>query len=131
MGSNNDLQERVDFIAKQCECLTENGAWYEDYTDEERAVYDKACEKCEGEIGVGAYLQDTYDIMYYIHSNFKEKGIDGAKVCVALGGPNIYINTYTGEVQGAWGSSTATASISDSACEVIDNWLNEMLMCTI
>lgn len=123
----NDLKEQVEFIAKQCECLVEDYRWYEDLDEKEREAYDKACEECKGEIGVGAYLQDMYDTMYYMHGKDK---LDGVKVCVAYGGPNIYINTYTGKVQGAWWGSTHEVEISDYACTVIDDFYRDVIACT-
>lgn len=124
-----NLKEQVEFIAKQCECLVEGFQWYEDMDDEERKRYDTACANAEGEIAVGAYLQDAYDVMYYVHSNFNAKGIDGVRYCVALGGPNIYINTYTGKVEGAWGCESASVDISDGACDVINAFAEEFISC--
>lgn len=124
------LQEQVDFIAKQCELLVEDPTWYEDYTNEEREQYDKACETLEGEIGVGAYFQDVYDIQYRIHSSWKDKGIDGVRLCVACGGPNIYVDTYQGKVIGDWWMSHAEAELSDHACDLIEDYFTEILACT-
>lgn len=129
MSEKNDktrLQEQVEHIAKQCELLVEDYQWYEDMSEEEQASYDKACETLEGEIGVAAYLQDVYDEIFYIHRDYKEKGIDGVRICVAWGGPNIYINTYTGYVEGVWWGDSCKVQISDGACDLINDYYNEL-----
>lgn len=116
------LQEQVDYVAKQLEHLTLDYSWYEDLTDEEREQYDN------GKVmGVAAYLQDAYDIDYTISSKGDFKG---ARYCVALGGPNIYIDTVQGKVQGYWWGSYAEALIPSEAISIIDEWAEEMWACT-
>ena len=49
------------------------------------------------------YLQDALDIQYIVNSN---KEVLGARILVAFGGPNIWINTFTHEVEGYWWGDT-------------------------
>jgi len=47
-----------------------------------------------------AWMEDTYDIRYYVD---REKRYLGAELMVAGGGPTIWVNTYTKQVEGYWG----------------------------
>ena len=53
------------------------------------------------------YLNDVLDIQYTVSSDLKT--MLGARLLVSYGGPNIWIDTMRGEVEGFWGSETATA----------------------
>ena len=44
----------------------------------------------------------------------------GCRLAVALGGPNVYVNTREGEVQGYWGSDRASAWLPSEICEEIN-----------
>ena len=46
------------------------------------------------------YLSDALDIEYIISSD--RKTVLGARILVAFGGPNIWINTRTKQVEGYW-----------------------------
>ena len=46
------------------------------------------------------WMEGTYDIRYYVD---REKRYLGAEIMVAGGGPTIWVNTYTREVEGYWG----------------------------
>ena len=65
------------------------------------------------------YLSDLLDIEYTISSNGEYLG---ARILVAFGGPNIWINTRTRKVEGYWWGDEATATYTDemelhSICE--------------
>ena len=47
-----------------------------------------------------AWMEDTYDIRYYVD---RDKSYLGAEILVAGGGPTIWVNTYTKQVEGYWG----------------------------
>lgn len=49
------------------------------------------------------YIDDIYESIFMIDS---DKNYRGARVCVAYGGPNIYINTFYKQVEGYWGGDT-------------------------
>ena len=66
------------------------------------------------------YLQDALDIEYVVNSKGEYLG---ARILVAFGGPNIWINTRTGEVEGYWWSNSCRIAYGtdalglDDACE--------------
>lgn len=71
------------------------------------------------------YLSDVLDIEYICNSN---REYLGARVLVAFGGPNIWINTRTQQVEGyCWGES-CIMSYSNDAMD-IDSALNEYFNC--
>ena len=57
------------------------------------------------------YLQDVLDIEYIVNSEGKYLG---ARVLVAFGGPNIWVNTRTNTVEGSWWADSANAHYVDS-----------------
>jgi len=65
----------------------------------------------EGEFSAFDYLQDALDIEYIVSS----KGdYLGARVLVAFGGPNIWVNTRTNTVEGHWWGDNAYAGFTDN-----------------
>jgi len=58
------------------------------------------------------YLQDALDIEYIVASD--RKTLLGARVLVAFGGPNIWVNTRTNTVEGHWWGDSASATFTDS-----------------
>lgn len=104
----NRLQRHVDSIART---LTE-GFTDEDlnYDDEPMTAYD--------------YLQDVLDIEYIVSSDGTYRG---ARVLVAFGGPNIWVDTKRGIVEGAWWMDKATAPFTDNIG--LDEALEELWNC--
>lgn len=70
------------------------------------------------------YLSDCLDIKYIVNSDMT---YSAAKVLVAFGGPNIWINTDTMQVEGYWWGDTAFASFNDEIG--IDDYLEEYFEC--
>ena len=71
------------------------------------------------------YLQDALDIEYIVSSSKKYLG---ARVLVAFGGPNIWINTRTKQVEGYWaGDSCILRYYDDAMC--FDETLEELFQC--
>jgi hypothetical protein len=79
-----------------------------------------------GEIEGDAFdwLSDALDIEYIVNS---KKEYLGARVLVAFGGPNIWVNTRTKEVEGYWWSDSAKASFEDNLG--IDDALESLYNC--
>ena len=76
--------------------------------------YNKGYE--EGEYISGyEYLSEALDIEYALNSDGSFKG---ARVLVAFGGPNIWINTVTQQVEGYWWGEDFTESFRDDAMEI-------------
>lgn len=78
----------------------------------------------EGDFSAFDYLQDALDIEYIVNSKGEYLG---ARVLVAYGGPNIWVNTRTGTVEGAWWSDKASASFQDNLG--LDDALSELWAC--
>jgi hypothetical protein len=70
------------------------------------------------------YLQDALDIEYIVNGKGEYLG---ARVLVAFGGPNIWVNTRTGIVEGAWWADRAEASFTDNIG--LDDALSELWAC--
>lgn len=62
------------------------------------------------ELSAFDYLQDALDIEYIVNS---KREYLGARVLVAFGGPNIWVNTRTKVVEGYWWGEYAKASFDD------------------
>ena len=80
---------------------------------------------CEGDaVSMWDYFMhdDILDIEYTIGSDGEYRGV---RLMVACGGPNIYINTRRGEVEGYWWTDSATAWIPSKVCEAIDEVWSE------
>ena len=70
------------------------------------------------------YISDVLDVNWLIDSN---REFIGARLLVAFGGPNIWINTHSQTVEGHWWSDSFTARYNtdemdiEGACE---EWFN-------
>ncbi len=73
------------------------------------------------------YISDVLDIEYTISS---EGEYLGARLLVAFGGPNIWIDTRRQTVEGAWWGDYFTESYHTDAMD-IDDACNELFSCTI
>lgn len=110
MSDQNKLQEHVNTIANT---LTEGfdlSSINED-TGEYLTAFD--------------YLQEALDIEYIVASD--RKTLLGARVLVAFGGPNIWVNTRTNTVEGYWWGESASATFTDSIG--LDDALEDLFNC--
>ena len=71
------------------------------------------------------YLQDVLDIEYVVSS---KKEYLGARVLVAFGGPNIWINTRTKQVEGYWWGDKCILSYDNDEMD-LDGALSELFSC--
>lgn len=78
----------------------------------------------EGEFSAFDYLQDALDIEYIVNSKGEYLG---ARVLVAFGGPNIWIDTRRGMIDGYWWSDKASAQFTDNLG--LDDALSELWAC--
>ena len=67
------------------------------------------------------WMEGTYDIRYYVDSS---KRYLGAEMLVAGGGPTIWVNTWTKEVEGSWGADRCTHHFQDNIG--LDDYNEEM-----
>ena len=74
--------------------------------------------------GASRWMEDVYDIRYIVDS---EKKYLGAMLMVAGGGPTIWVNTWTKEVEGYWGGDKCTHYFQDNIG--LDDYNEEMYNC--
>jgi predicted glycosyltransferase len=58
-----------------------------------------------------SWMEGTYDIRYYVR---QDKSYLGAEIMVAGGGPTIWVNTYTKQVEGYWGGDKVLEPFIDN-----------------
>lgn len=91
---------------------------------------------CDGELGsyenegepmnFFEYLEDVLDTQYIVNS---DKSYRSCKLLVAFGGPNIWVNTDSGLVEGAWWGDAASTALSNAVIEYIDSNMEELFNC--
>ena len=74
--------------------------------------------------GASRLMDDVYNIRYIVDS---EKKYLGAMLMVAGGGPTIWVNTWTNEVEGYWGGDRVTWAFRDEIG--LDDYNEEMYNC--
>ena len=57
------------------------------------------------------WMERTYDIRYIVD---REKRFMAAEILVAGGGPTVWVNLYTNEVEGYWGGDRVTMAFTDN-----------------
>ena len=68
-----------------------------------------------------AWMEDVYDIRYYVD---RDKRYLGAELMVAGGGPTVWVNLYTKQVEGYWGSDKVLEPFIDNLG--LDDYCEEM-----
>ena len=71
-----------------------------------------------------SFMEGVYDIEWITHQDHSYKA---ARLLVAGGGPNIWVNTQTGDVEGYWASDKCTWGFVDNIG--LDDYLEEMHGC--
>ena len=71
-------------------------------------------------------FEDIYDCKFIVDT---DKNYIGARICVAYGGPNIYIDTFNKQVEGYWGSDTYIKSYYKDGIG-LDDAIEELLFYT-
>lgn len=74
------------------------------------------------QLGIWDYMSDILDIEYRCGS---DKEYRSCKICVACGGPNIYIDTASAMVKLYWWTEYAEYPLSYEARDIIDEWAEE------
>ena len=70
------------------------------------------------------WMEGTYDIRYTVD---REKRYMGAELLVAGGGPAIWVNTYTKEVEGYWWGDKVLEPFTDNLG--LDDYCEDMYAC--
>jgi hypothetical protein len=80
--------------------------------------------KCEVILEAGRFMEDVYDIEWITHNDHTYKA---ARLLVAGGGPNIWVNLQTNTVDGYWGCDEVNHGFVDNIG--LDDYLEEMHGC--
>ena len=74
------------------------------------------------QLGIYDYLDDILDIEYRVD---REKELKSVQICIAWGGPSIYLDTASQKVELYWWFDRADWPLSNEAVEAIDEWAEE------
>ena len=80
--------------------------------------------KCEVILEAGRFMEDVYDIEWITHNDHSYKA---ARLLVAGGGPNIWVNLQDMNVEGYWGSDRVIEPFIDNLG--LDDYLEELHGC--
>ena len=99
-------------LRRMCKNIAQDitDAKQQDYVDQPRK-----------EITASEWMEDVYDIRYIVD---REKRYYSAEMLVAGGGPTIWVNLNTKEVEGYWGSDRVTEPFIDNLD--LDSYCEEM-----
>jgi predicted RNA-binding Zn-ribbon protein involved in translation (DUF1610 family) len=78
------------------------------------------------QLGVYDFLEDVYDIEYRCDGRRNYRSV---QIMVACGGPNIYLDTASGDVELYWWSDRARYPMSRDAVAALDEWAEEYWNC--
>lgn len=79
-------------------------------------------------LGIYDFLGDCYDIEYRVSGRARDS-LRSVCVMVACGGPNIYLDTESKNVELYWWSERAWYPMSYDAVAALDEWAEEMWAC--
>ena len=100
--------------------------------DEESDMYimpdgEELCESDVYPVDILEWLGDNiYDVEYTIG---RDKEYRGVRLMIACGGPDIYLNTRTGDVELYWWNESARYPMSSDVVDMIDSTYEEMFAC--
>lgn len=78
------------------------------------------------EVSLYDYLSDVLDFEITINSRMN---YSSCKVWIALGGPNIWIDTAEREIKLAWGGERDSVYLDSDICDEIDAHFEELYNC--
>lgn len=70
------------------------------------------------------WLDDNLGVHYTVNDDLD---VIGVVICVAWGGPNIYVDTLQGVVRGYWGLDEHSVPLSEDLIESIDEWAQDKM----
>ena len=114
----NRLQDMVNSIADDLNSGIELNS------DDHQHILDETGQEPGDMMYASDYLSDVLDIQYIVSS---DRQYLGARILVAFGGPNIWINTQSGVIEGYWWGDSAFSSFNDNIG--LDDFLSEMWEC--
>lgn len=82
---------------------------------------------CEDYDGLAEYFDDCLDVDFIVSGRLEYRG---AKILLACGGPNIYLDTREGCVKGYWGAGCyAESYLHRGAVDAVDEYFEEQFNC--
>ena len=93
---------------------------------EEIENYYNGFEEDGEEKGLYDYLSDILDFEITINSQMQ---FSSCKVWIALGGPNVWIDTAEREIKLAWGGERDSVWLDGDICEEIESYFEEIYSC--
>lgn len=111
----NELYDYCDHIAKEIFALYDGL----DISDDEREEMEQNGEATS----LYDYFDNALDIAYTIGSDM---GFRSVRIAVTLGGPNVYVDTGRGVVEGFCGTEHAERWLPSEICEEINSIFEEM-----
>lgn len=132
-----DIAETFEAIADgammRCPECGEMFTTYEDtkcpYCGKELETDEYGCYDPDYEIDLYDYLEDTYDIKVTRCGIDRDAPIESVKICVAWGGPSIYIDTADCMVKLYWWADYAEYPINHEACGELERVIDELSEC--
>lgn len=73
------------------------------------------------------YISDALDVEYTVNSRLEYLG---AELLIAYGGPNVYVNTRTGSVEGYWGGEHIDYLLDRDAADALYALMEELFEAT-
>ena len=103
--------------------MNENRQYIENIRQELEDIYNGTAKNDDGEeLSFWEYFEDVLDITYLTNIDKTYKAVI---LAVTLGGPNVYIDTYQGEIRLLWGNEKETIWLPSEICEQIDDVFEE------
>lgn len=103
-------QENFDYCKRAAEELEQyiNGEITDDETGETLSIYD--------------YFSDVLDFDFIINSQLEYSAV---KVYVTLGGPTVWIDTYSGTVELRWANEKASYYLDNDIIDAVNDYFEE------
>ena len=114
-------------------CIANGNSWKESEVKKKPETCNKQLERMvkniaenitEGKEDANKWMEDVYNIEWITNQDHSYKA---ARLLVAGGGPNIWVNTQTGDVEGYWGSDKRSYGFVDNIG--LDDYLEELHGC--
>ena len=105
--------------------MTENRKYLEGIREEIENYYNGFEEDGE-EKGLCDYLSDVLDYEITINSRME---YSSCKIWIALGGPNVWIDTREREIKLSWGGERDSIYLDSDICDEIDSYFEEFYNC--
>ena len=126
-STDKELRDTCERIANRLRNLA-FGQYYDTETGKMVGNIPDDCDDEERYQNLYTYALDD-NLGIKIITDLDGKDLYGAEICVAWGGPNIYINTRDAYVESYWGSTEVKIPFSYDACNIINDYIDELRGC--